>query len=565
MRLKSLRVRNFRTVVEEQTLEFPRSLTIVGPNNTGKTNLLNAVRMLYTGLENVNGYSRAKDLSLGKGREQTTLVATFEKSADADDALIAKYDQLLELYAPARGRDGDQIVLQLIFSDRGNPTYRLSSESTSKVAREHQATHSRLLRDLVSDLISSTSVHFVPSSNSSEDLFRELVSPLMKRSIVSALTNEIAAMMSALSTVSTELTAIIEAAGLPGYKVDFDLPGQSEGAFLSHFDFFLADPARTSAFVKGRGIQALAMLACFAWIAEKETAAGKSSLWLIEEPESYLHPELYSTALGLLARIEQHGQVIRTTHALTMVPHDAEAIVGTALSGSGNTAIRKFTTTTEATTALRGSLGVKFADFFGLGPENVFTEGDSDIELLKWAVSSLGGDTVYPRLTTAHFRSFGGVKNLEGFLHANYLHIRPETPTVSLFDGDDAGLKAIRAVQGYLGNHGSGFEAGVDYAITRTGHAIEGLFPDDYLTQLHEENPSWFIEWIPDPSGVVASFRLEDGAKTQAQAWLRARADAATSSCQRRPNIDPLSSLNFDPLPLCQAGCESFMISRESG
>ena len=36
-------------------------------------------------------------------------------------------------------------------------------------------------------------------------------------------------------------------------------------------------------------------------------------------------------------------------------------------------------------------------------------------------------------------------------------------------------------------------------------------------------------------------------------------------TCQRRPNIDPLSSLNFDPLPLCQAGCESFMISRESG
>jgi putative ATP-dependent endonuclease of OLD family len=530
MRLKSLRVRNFRTVVEEQTLEFPRSLTIVGPNNTGKTNLLSAVRMLYTGLDNLAGYSRAKDLSLGKGREQTTLVATLEKSTVADEALLAKYDQLLGLYEPVRIREGDEIVLQLIFSERGNPTYRLSSESTSKVAREHQATHSRLLRDLVIDLVDSTSVHFVPSSNSSEDLFRDLVSPLIKRSVASGLATEIAAMTSALSTVSSELTTIIEAAGLPGYKVDFELPGQAQGSFLSHFDFFLADPARTSAFVKGRGIQALAMLACFVWIAEQEGRSGKSSIWLIEEPESYLHPELYATALDLLARIEQHGQVIRTTHALTMVPRDAQAITGTAVSPTGSTVLRKFTATAEATTALRGSLGVKFADFFGLGPENVFTEGDSDIHIVKWATVSLGAATVYPRLSEAHFRSFGGVKNLEGFLHANYLHIRPETSAVSLFDGDDAGLKAIRAVQSYLGNHGSGFDAGVDYVITRTGHPVEGLFPDTYLTEMHDSSPSWFTEWIPDPSGAVASFRLQDAAKVQAQNWLRAKADAADST-----------------------------------
>lgn len=527
MRLKSLRVRNFRTITDEQTIEFPKSVTIVGPNNTGKTNLLGAIRMFYTGYENAFGYARKDDLSLGKSKQQTTFVATFEKTSDADHPLLDKYDQILSLYQPPRVREKDELVLQLIFSEKGNPTYRLSSESTSKVIREAQPTHSRLLRDIVSELVEGTSVHYVPSSNSSEDLFGDLVSPLIKQTVVGKLDAEIEKIYRALQSVSSDLSGILDSAGLTGYKVDFDLPHRETGGFLSHFDFFLADPSRTSAFAKGRGIQALAMLSCFAWIAEQESRAGKNSLWLIEEPESYLHPELYVTALDLLAKIEAHGQVVRTTHALTMVPKEAAAIFATSLSDSGGTLLQKYDSSMSATVALRGSLGIKFSDFFGLGTSNVFTEGESDIELIKWAISKLGGSQTFPRLQEAHFRSFGGVRNLEGFLHANYMHIRPETPAISLFDGDSAGVKAIRAVQGYLGNHGSGFESGVDFVVARTGRAIEGLFPDRYLSELHALNSSWFEAWIVDTRGDIADFAFVDSAKSQAASWLKERAESA--------------------------------------
>ncbi|MBN7793218.1 AAA family ATPase [Microbacterium esteraromaticum] len=527
LRIKSLRVRNFRTITDEQTIEFPKSVTIVGPNNTGKTNLLGAIRMFYTGYENTFEYARRDDLSIGKSKQQTTFVATFEKTSAEDDALLDKYDQILALYQPPRVRERDEVVLQLIFSEKGNPTYRLSSESTSKVMREDQPMHSRLLRDMVADLVEGTSVHYVPSSNSSEDLFGDLVSPLIKQTVVGKLDAEIERIFAALQSVSSDLSKILESAGLVNYKVDFDLPNKKTGGFLSHFDFFLADPSRTSAFAKGRGIQALAMLSCFAWIAEQESRAGKNSLWLIEEPESYLHPELYPTALDLLAKIEASGQVVRTTHALTMVPRDAAAIFATSLSRSGGTLLQKYESSSEATVALRGSLGIKFADFFGLGVTNVFTEGESDVSMIEWAISRLGGRSKFPRLCDAHFRSFGGVRNLEGFLHANYLHIRPETPTVSLFDGDAAGVKAIRAVQGYLGNHGSGFEAGIDYVIARKGRAIEGVFPDVYLEEMHEAHPGWFSVWIPDPQEAVADFEIEDSSKRQAANWLQARAESA--------------------------------------
>lgn len=527
MRLKSLRIRNYRTIGEDQIIDLPPSATIVGPNSTGKTNILNAIRMFYTGYGNQYGYSRASDLTFGSGSAQTTLIATFQFTGKEDNEVFAKYDYLFSLYDPPRSRDVNEIVLQLIFSRNDNPIYRLSSDSTTRVPRENSARHSQLLKEVVESVIDSTSIHFIPSSNSSEDIFREHISPMVKSAIARELSSEINAIQLALKNVSRKLTSIVRSAGLQGYEVDFGLPGHIPGAFLADMDFYLSDPARTSTFMKGRGIQALAMLSCFVWIAEKEKEAGLNSLWLIEEPESYLHPDLYGAALGLLSSLELNGQVVRTTHALTMVPRTEWSIAATALDKSGHTRVQRFSTSREATDVLRGSLGVKFGDFFGLSTVNIFTEGPSDIEMIRWAVKVLGSDN-YPELDRADFRSFDGVKNLEGFLHANYAHIRPETVAISVFDGDEAGIRAVKALTGHLGKIGSGFDSNTDYVIVRNGFAIEGLFPDKFLRELHSEHPSWLRLFSVDASDEVTAIEFEDSKKKQAGAWLRDRAEQSS-------------------------------------
>lgn len=527
MRLKSLRIRNFRTIAEEQTVEFNDGFTIVGPNNTGKTNILRAIQMLYTGFDNHQGYLRSRDLTFGKNREQTTLVAVFDRDHEADDEVLIKYGKLLDLYVPPRPRNEGEISLQLIFSNAGSPSYRLSSDSTSRLPKDQQSTHSRLIHEIVDSLVSSTAIHFVPSSNSSDELFKEIVSPLVKSSVARQLETELSAIRGALSTVSESLTTIVQSSGLSQLGIHLQTDDGSIGGFLSHFDFTLSDPARTSAFDKGRGIQALAMLACFAWIAHQERHEGLSSIWLIEEPESYLHPELYPSALQLLAEIEKSGQVIRTTHAMTMVPRATASIVGTATSAEHLTTLQRFGSTEEATNSLRGSLGVRFSDYFGLSDHNIFVEGPTDVTFLEWAIPLLGGEKQYPLLSGAMVRAFGGTKNLAGFLKANYGHIRPETAVVSIFDGDDAGRKAIREVQQYLGNHGSGFEANVDWVIARAGFAVEGLFPDLLLAEAQSEHPGWFDSWMIDAGGVVIAFDVKDSSKAQLGALLRSKAETS--------------------------------------
>lgn len=66
MDLRSIRVRNFRSVEQEQFLSFSNGTTIVGPNSSGKTNILKAVKMLFTGFENNLKYNRIDDLTFGQ-------------------------------------------------------------------------------------------------------------------------------------------------------------------------------------------------------------------------------------------------------------------------------------------------------------------------------------------------------------------------------------------------------------------------------------------------------------------------------------------------------------------
>lgn len=528
MQFQSLRVRNYRSIGTEQTVDLPNGLTIVGPNNSGKTNLLRAVELFFTGFDNAGGYRREADLTFGQSSAQTTLVGTFRANGNPrDEQVLDTYDRLLALYEPARVRGHDDIVLQLIFSSAGNPTYRLSSDTTSKLPRENQSAHSRLIRQLVDELHRGFSVHYVPSAKSGEAIFSDVISPLLKASVAAELADEVRALEAALGRISAELTEALQENGLPGLAVEFGVPDPLLGGFLSYFKFHVSDPEVTSIFDKGRGIQSLAMFACFAWIAEREKVAGKDSLWLVEEPESYLHPQLYDSARRLLERLESFGQVLKTTHALGLIPSDPFKILGCDQEVDGRTKTSGYDSVTEATRSLRDALGVRFSDYFGLTECNIFFEGESDVRLFEWALDRLGGAESFPHIARASKRAFGGTAGLQAFLMSNYEYIAPERAVVSVFDGDEAGTRAVRAVNGKLGNAGIQFVSNRDYVMVRSGRSVEGLFPDSYLIQAREREPAWFDRWIVDAAGALMEFHIRDQSKGAVENFLVKRAEAA--------------------------------------
>jgi predicted ATP-dependent endonuclease of OLD family len=530
MQLTSIRVRNFRTVEDEQNLNLRNGLTIVGPNNSGKTNLLKAVELLFTGDQNKFDYTRSNDLTFWVNRKQTTLVATFDGMPENNRQIYNNLDNLHEILDI--NRSGTSFKLYLSLTKSNNPIYKFFPNEQRPSDKTLNAKYSRIKNDLVRLLLSKFSLYYVPSAKSMESLYDDIIVPVTKDTAANALKPSIEKLESRLNSISQNINKQLELAGLENITASFRFPDNSVRNLISGFDLRLEDPSETSVFRKGMGIQSIAIIASFMWITKQEKKKGQSVIWLLEEPESYLHPELSESCKTMLDKLGEESLVINTTHSIGFVPSDPNLVVGTKLVGDDpkkRTEVSTFRNYYEATKTLRNSLGVKFSDFYNLGDKNVLVEGPSDRELFKWffdlTKDKRDDKFSFPTLRSAQFFDFGGVKHLEGFLRATWRFIHKERATVSVFDGDDAGTKVRGDLQRYFGQKEIRFENNKDFVSVRKGFAIEGLFPDEWIKDAYEQNPEWFIEYSVDATDNLEPFRVRDRNKKTFRKYLVERAE----------------------------------------
>lgn len=528
MRIISARVRNYRTVQEEAHVEIEKGLTLVGPNNAGKTNLLKAVRLFFTGYDNVLGYNREHDLSFGQGQQRTNIALTFRIEASDGPEIGASLTQIIELLGIPSPHDGE-FTVYLTFSSSSNPVYRVFPNSRRPTGASEKSLYSRLEKSFVEGVFSRFSIHYIPSDKSTEQLYSDLVLPFLLRKAFSALSPHMNLIGAAMENASDSLNNSLAAAGLGDVRSAFNFPSDPK-RFFKDVDFFLSDPNETSIFNKGMGIQSAALLAAFNWITSEEVQDGKNVLWLLEEPESYLHPELASQCDRLIDDLRSRSQVICTTHSLGFVPQDPRQILGVSRI-SGWTKTQSFKTYHEATDRIRKSLGVRFSDFYNFDHFNVLVEGETDREYLQYfcgLITRHALTPVFPILTSGlvSFLDQGGVAGLQGFVRATYQFIRQERPCIILVDGDPAGDKCRRELQGHFGNKGIQFQPNKNFIVVRDRFTIEGLFPDTWITDLYNVHPNWFEAYSVDASGALLPFSVHDNHKRQFMASMRARADA---------------------------------------
>lgn len=528
MKLTEIRVRNFRSIEAEQHFLIPGRMTLVGPNNSGKTNLLRAIRVLFTGQANTYGYARENDLTFGVGRARTSITATFDGDPDTDKETYESIDELHALQGTAR--TGSQINLTLYFTDTDTPVYSFFPNVKRPKPGAQAAQYSRTHIALLSRLIGMFSLHYVPSAKSIDQIYLELLTPFLRRKVSKVIEPHLPEINRSLEEAADALNAELRSAQLSEYEASFSLPGQSVEALVSGFDFMISDPQKTPIHEKGMGIQTTALLAAFRWITEQEKKEGREVLWLLEEPESYLHPDLAENCNSILENLSKDATVIKTTHSMAFVPQDPNHVSGTSLNSKNRTEVESYKTFSEAVSSIRTALGIKFSDFYNLALFNVFVEGPTDRELFVWVLDKLPEETYpLPRVRQAKFEDFGGVKHLSGFLRATYQFIRQEYACVSVFDGDEAGEKERRDLQAFFGQKSIPFEANRHFVSVRSRFAIEGLFPDDWIKAIYEEHASWFDSYAVDAGGELEPFKVKDGRKSQMQSKLISFAEAEQS------------------------------------
>ncbi|MEZ9179092.1 ATP-dependent endonuclease [Vibrio cyclitrophicus] len=514
MKITRIKVKSFRTITSDQEFTLDGGVTLVGPNNSGKTNTLLAIKTFFTGYENECNYNYERDLPYEAKGEKTSITVWFsgDRKSTTDADKLSRLDRLRELLQIIPD-DADEFSINVYFNG-SKPVYQIHPGVKRPTERTEQSKFSLEQKKFINSILEGFQWYYIPSNKSTEELYDEFVTPFVRKKVAEVLSDYDADIRRSISNLTESMNDLLLKSGVENIKTSMQYPGNSMEGFISGLELHVEDENTSSIFEKGMGTQAAVILSSFKWITEQQ--GDKKVIWLIEEPETFMHPGLAEKCSALLDSLSEISTVVKTTHAINFIPSDVNTVQGVELNSKGSTVIKPFLTHSEATNSIRESLGVKFSDFFGLSSMNIFLEGETDRLYLKKVLSSLSQELLQeiPSVASKHvqFRDFTGVTDLKGFIKANYGLIRKETALVSLFDGDDAGVKCIRELAGFFGNKG-GYNSDKDYVLIPGNMAIESLFPSEWIQDAFATEPVWFEEYIPAADDSISFFAIRDKSK----------------------------------------------------
>lgn len=511
MKVKNFRIKNFRTITIEQTINLQGGLTIVGPNNSGKSNTLLALYYFFTARNDKAGYSAEVDLPFGQEGVQTSLTCffSFDLADEFDNSIYQKLIKMKRLLDEDKQDDiASGFSLNLVF--RPTPVYQIFPG----VKQNRRLEYSELQRSIIDGVLNYFKCYRIPSDKSVERIYLDFVMPLVKKEIAKAISPYNEVIRSSINSLSSSINNTLLQSGVENVNVTLDYPEDALENLISALDLQVEDSSKTSIYSKGMGIQSTVLFSALEWVTKQQSK--NHIVWLIEEPETYMHPALAHKASRVLRRLGKASTLVKTTHSLSFLPNNPLNVAGITFSPETNgTAIATYKTIHDATSDIRGALGVKFSDYFSLSEVNIFVEGETDVDYLKAAIDSYNqthGRKLFMQSCDLRITSFGGCSNLTGFLRANYEFICKEVVAVTLFDGDDAGMKAAKELKGYLGNRG-GFLPDRDYTYV-PGGAIECVFPDEWIYKVKEDHPGW-VEIDFDAAKTIVAIEVAENHKKQ--------------------------------------------------
>lgn len=409
------------------------------------------------------------------------------------------------------------------FSSLGKSNYRF--HTNYKIRSDLREGYKILHDELMNKFRGYFSCKYIPSEKSAESLYRNLFLPHLKNQVGNLLQHQEDLIVNCLDDISKEVGKNLEESGIKNISCQFSLPNNLFSNALSKFDFFINDGKKTHSLRKGTGIQAATTLACFKWITEQENRSNKKVIWLIEEPESYLHPGLYDSCNKIINKLSEISTVFITTHAIGFVPQEPKKTIATAITEQG-TSCHGFETYAEATSSIRKALGLRFSDFYNLSEFNVFVEGKTDKIVLEWALRLIqpkGKSNAFNFLRSATIVDYGGVSKLKEFLKSTYIFMGKERAIVILLDGDDASTKVTSDLTNYFRGK-INFRSNEEYFLLPNRLPIEGIFPEDWLIELSKVHEGW-ISIERDIKNKIISMKIDDSKKMNIVNWLMKRGD----------------------------------------
>lgn len=473
MIVSKLEIDGFRGVREGE-LCLSKFTTLVGPNNCGKTTIMEALALVL-GRDRLVRSLTEHDFTGSSPAEgdRISIIATITGFAPNDPAnhidwfrwgrgTIKWFDVDTGVIKPDKDKDTDQLACQIAFAAR------FDNESLEAVTMRYfydadvdPFAEDAAIASVPAELIRKIGFFLVPASRTwdrtisfGSELFRRVVAYVGGRPAAAVLAERARLRVPENPLEEdgnlSELVGHINAdlAALFGRMIELKLrltTTDSEGILESVFPHFAegADvplPSRRH----GSGLISLQTLILLMRFGQLRVTAGDSFMMVIEEPELHVPPPLQRKLLRMLQSMAT--QTVITTHSPTVAaipnPHEIQLVVNTRGRLSA-TPLTKQPLPADAQNPIRSLLLTnRDATIYALmHPTVLIPEGRLDAAWLRQLVKvlELGSSShADPGLSFAH--EVGAVPTADARAREVYEHLRDIHPSVfCLFDGDAQG------------------------------------------------------------------------------------------------------------------------------
>jgi predicted ATP-dependent endonuclease of OLD family len=389
MKLASIQIENYRSIVKTQTLNLDEHFTVIlGPNNEGKSNLLRAIVLAMKCLSVFRFPARpqfqAKEDSFVRlQRDAFVWEDDFPRSLQKGDqdgqTILSLNFKLTEKERTAfKTHCGSEIngnlPLEIRVGSRG------AQFKVRKPGRGGKA-YEKISNKIALFVSQNFSFEYIPAIRP-EELSLEVVGNLLERELENLSSDK--KYQEALKTIDDlhrPIYASLEATVqeqlkklLPTIKKVKISPSQGP-TYRGRFrlpQLIIDDGTETTLEAKGDGIKSLAAISLMR--ATKAGGKAGSLVVAIEEPESHLHPGATRQLAIVLHEMAAEHQVIITTHSPLLVARntlEANIIVS-----------KSKATPASSIKAIRDSLGVQVGDNLTQAEYVILVEGKTDIQIL---------------------------------------------------------------------------------------------------------------------------------------------------------------------------------------
>lgn len=451
MKLRTFYVRSYRSIVEATLDNLQQYSVIVGPNNSGKSNLLRAIYISlsialdgdfqrarrnrqYSYAYRGENYNWARDIPV-LSKHDKTASTTFKLTFEFNDEEKADFKKQFGINLSK----SLQMKFQLFYN---RTEYNIIMPGRAKKPMEEKMQEiglfirSKLDYEYIPCVRSTdlTAEYFSKLLNKelkqieTDPIYQECISKIaeLQKPIVCSLERKLT---SSLQTFLPDITSVKLQEGIDYFDAQLKFyPSRARGIPID-----IDDGSMTSIENKGDGIKSLVAIGLIESMSF-ENLQGKSLILCIEEPEAHLHPDAVHSLRNVLLEIaaRQGVQVIISTHSPILV--DRNDVTNNVVISNNHRVVA-----CQSIEEVRETLGVRLTDNLAAS-KVVLVEGESDKRYIEALCKSLDAE-LYAKIEANLLR----IENVHSASKMNYqvrLYNGLAISTLVLLDMDDSGIES---------------------------------------------------------------------------------------------------------------------------